>query len=65
MSNSFAAKSLSTGTSKTTAIDFVRTYDPVTFVGAPILLLLSALVACGAPAWYAAHIEPNEALRAE
>ena len=43
----------------------VRTYDPVTFVGAPVLLVLAALVACGAPAWHAAHIEPSEALRAE
>ncbi|MFL6427334.1 MAG: ADOP family duplicated permease [Acidobacteriaceae bacterium] len=43
----------------------VRTYDPVTFVGAPILLVLAALMACGAPAWHAAHIEPSEALRAE
>jgi putative ABC transport system permease protein len=43
----------------------VSPYDPWTFVGAPALVLLAALIACSAPAWRAAHIEPVEALRSE
>ncbi len=43
----------------------VSPYDPWTFVTAPALVLLAALVACSAPAWRAAHIEPVEALRSE
>jgi ABC-type antimicrobial peptide transport system permease subunit len=43
----------------------VSPYDPWTFVAAPALVLLAALIACSAPAWHAAHIEPVEALRSE
>jgi putative ABC transport system permease protein len=43
----------------------VRPYDPWTFVIAPLLVVLAALIACSAPAWRAAHIEPAEALRSE
>jgi ABC-type antimicrobial peptide transport system permease subunit len=43
----------------------VRPYDPWTFVIAPLLVMLAALIACSAPAWRAAHIEPVEALRSE
>jgi putative ABC transport system permease protein len=43
----------------------VRPYDPWTFVIAPLLVMLAALIACSAPAWRAAHIEPAEALRSE
>jgi putative ABC transport system permease protein len=43
----------------------VSPYDPWTFVAAPALVLLAALIACSAPAWRAAHIEPVEALRSE
>lgn len=43
----------------------VRAYDPWTFVAAPLLVVLATLVACGTPAWHAAHIEPVEALRSE
>jgi putative ABC transport system permease protein len=43
----------------------VSPYDPWTFVVAPALVLLAALIACGVPAWRAAHIEPVEALRSE
>jgi ABC-type lipoprotein release transport system permease subunit len=43
----------------------VSPYDPWTFVAAPALVLLAALIACSSPAWRAAHIEPVEALRSE
>jgi predicted permease len=43
----------------------VRPYDPWTFLAAPALVLLAALLACGTPAWRAAHIQPIEALRSE
>jgi predicted permease len=43
----------------------VSPYDPWTFVAAPVLVVLAALIACSAPAWRAAHIEPIEALRSE
>jgi predicted permease len=43
----------------------VRPYDPWTFLAAPVLVLLAALLACCTPAWRAAHIEPVEALRSE
>jgi predicted permease len=43
----------------------VSPYDPWTFVAAPALVLLTALIACSAPAWRAAHIEPVETLRSE
>jgi predicted permease len=48
-----------------TALYGVRPYDPWTFVIAPLLVMLAALIACSAPAWRAAHIEPAEALRSE
>jgi predicted permease len=43
----------------------VSPYDPWTFVAAPALVLLAAVIACSAPAWRAAHIQPIEALRSE
>jgi predicted permease len=43
----------------------VRPYDPWTFIAAPVLVVLAALIACCTPAWRAAHIEPIEALRSE
>jgi predicted permease len=43
----------------------IRTYDPWTFIAAPLLVILAALIACCAPAWHAAHIEPMKALRTE
>lgn len=39
--------------------------DPVTFVVAPLLLLLAGSAACLVPAWRGAAIEPTEALRCE
>ena len=43
----------------------VTTYDPVTIVTAPALLLLTALVACLEPAARAARVDPILTLRAE
>jgi hypothetical protein len=41
----------------------VRASDPLSFIGAALLLLLSALVASAVPAWRAARANPAEALR--
>jgi predicted permease len=43
----------------------VSTTDPSTFVVAPIVLLLVALVAVAVPAWRAARVDPASALRAD
>lgn len=43
----------------------VATTDPVSFVGAPGLVLLVALAATYVPARVAAHCDPNDALRRE
>jgi ABC-type antimicrobial peptide transport system permease subunit len=43
----------------------VRAYDPWTFIAAPLLVIAAAVIACCAPAWHAAHVEPTKALRTE
>ena len=43
----------------------VTTYDPVTMIAAPALLLVIALVACLEPAARAARVDPIQTLRAE
>jgi ABC-type antimicrobial peptide transport system permease subunit len=40
-------------------------YDPVTMVGAALVLVLVSIVAGLKPAWRAAHVDPTEALRVE
>jgi ABC-type lipoprotein release transport system permease subunit len=43
----------------------VTTHDGLTFVAAPVLLALVALVACLLPARAATRVQPVEALRVE
>jgi putative ABC transport system permease protein len=43
----------------------VRAFDPVTFVAAPIFMLIAAAIACFLPAWKAARIDPATCLRQE
>ena len=43
----------------------VTTYDPITVIGAPALLLLTAIFACLGPAARAARVDPILTLRAE
>jgi putative ABC transport system permease protein len=39
--------------------------DPVTFTAAPLLLALTAMLACAIPAWRATRVDPNATLRRE
>ncbi len=43
----------------------ISTYDPLIFVGAPAVLMLTALVASWLPATSATRVAPNEALKKE
>jgi putative ABC transport system permease protein len=43
----------------------VTTYDPVTMIAAPVLLLITAIGACLEPAARAARVDPMLTLRAE
>ena len=43
----------------------VQPLDPVTFLGAVLLLVVTAAVAAAAPAWRAAHVDPVAAFRHE
>ena len=39
--------------------------DPVTFTAAPLLLAVTAMIACAIPAWRATRVDPNSTLRRE
>jgi ABC-type antimicrobial peptide transport system permease subunit len=39
--------------------------DPASYVTAAVVMGLAVLIACGVPAWRAAHIDPTRALRQE
>ena len=39
--------------------------DPLTFVSVPVVILLTAIIAAGAPAWRASRINPIVAFRHE
>src|SRR5687767_945895 len=39
--------------------------DPVTFTAAPLLLAVTAMIACAIPAWRATRVDPNATLRRE
>ncbi len=41
----------------------VSAFDPATFAGTVVLLLLAAIVACGAPALRAARVDPKVVLQ--
>ena len=41
----------------------VQPLDPISFVTAPAILSVVALIACAAPAWRAARVDPSVALR--
>ncbi len=43
----------------------ISTLDPLTYAGVAVLLLAVSLVACWAPAWRAARVDPAITLRAE
>jgi ABC-type antimicrobial peptide transport system permease subunit len=39
--------------------------DPLTFTAAPLVLALTAMLACAIPAWRATRVDPNATLRRE
>jgi ABC-type antimicrobial peptide transport system permease subunit len=42
-----------------------RAFDTLVFAAAPLLLVITALIASAVPAWRAARVDPNLTLRAE
>jgi len=47
----------------TSFIHGIRATDPLTFITVPVLILIVAVIACGAPARKAAGVDPMNALR--
>jgi putative ABC transport system permease protein len=41
----------------------VRAWDPLEFIGVPLLYVIAAFIASGLPAWRASRVDPNIALR--
>jgi ABC-type antimicrobial peptide transport system permease subunit len=49
----------------TTLLFGISRMDPATYLGVIVVLAGVSLIACGLPAWRAAHIDPATTLRAE